>query len=101
MSLKVNMHMVAAAVKISACSMAMAVSMPIPVFWYKGCPLLLCPSHLPTVQDNPLQYEDCEEASSHDKLWKGKTGLFETNIERLHSFKVQTDKRHVICTLCV
>lgn len=88
MSLKVNMNMVAAALKIRTCFMAVALSMPVPVFWNKGCPLLLSPPHLLTIQDNPLQYEDCEEASSNDKLWKGKTGLFETNIERLSSFKV-------------
>lgn len=96
MSLKVNMHMVTAVLQIRARSRAVAVSMPTSVFWYEGCPLLLSPSHLPTVQNNPLQYEDCEEAGGHDKLWKGETGLFETDTERLTSFKVQTDKRQKI-----
>lgn len=70
------MDVVAAALQVRACSVA--VSMCVSVFWYEGCPLLPGPSHLPTVQDDPLQYENHEEASSHDELWKGETGLFET-----------------------
>lgn len=89
MSLKVNMDMVAAALQIRAC--AMAVSMPVPtsVVLYEGCPLLVRPCPLPTVQDKPLQYEDGEEAGSHDEFWEGKIALFETNTKRKSRIRTQ------------
>lgn len=89
-SLKVNMDMVTAALQVRARSMAVPV--PISVVRHKGFPLVMSPSHLPTVQDNPLQYEDCEEAGSYDELWKGETGLFETNIEKWISLQTLSDK---------
>lgn len=89
-SLKVNVDVVAAALQVGACSMAVPVS--ISVVRYEGRPLLLRCSHLPTVQNNPLQHEDHEEAGSHDELWKWETGLFETHMESLMSLQAQSDE---------
>lgn len=85
MSLKVHMNVVAAALWVRTC--AVAVAMAISSFWYEGGSLIMSCSHLLTVQNNPLQNEDCKEASSHDKLWKRETGLFETSKERLFNLK--------------
>ncbi len=98
-SLKVNMDVVAAALQVRACSMA--VSVPISVVRYKGRPLLPSRSHLPTIQDDPLHYEDHEEAGSHDELWKGETGLFETDMERFMSLQALNIQTDVISTLCI
>lgn len=78
MSLKVNMDMVAAALQIRACAMAVSIS----VVLYEGCPLLVRPCPLPTVQDKPLQYEDGEEAGSHDEFWEGEIALHLLRIQR-------------------
>lgn len=83
MSLKVHVNVVAAALQIRTCAVAMAVAVTISSFWYQCGSLVMSSSHLLEVQNNPLQYEDCKEASSHNKLWKRETGLFETSIERL------------------
>lgn len=86
MSLKVHVNMVATAFQVRARAVAVAVA--ISSFRYEGGSLVMSPSHLLKVQNNPLQDEDCKEASSHDKLWKRETGLFETTIKRLFRFKV-------------
>lgn len=75
-SLEVHVDMVAAAFQVRVWSPAVAV--PVSVFRYKGCSLLLSSSHLSAVHNNLLQNEDDEEAESHDKLWKGEAGLFKT-----------------------
>lgn len=87
MSLKVHMNVVAAALWVRTCAVAVAVAVAISSFWYEGGSLVMSCSHLLTVQNNPLQNEDCKEASSHDKLWKRETGLFETSGERLFNLK--------------
>lgn len=93
-SLEVDVDVLATALPIRTCSMSMSMSMSVSMtitiydFWYEGLPLLLRPSHLLIVQDNPLHNEDCEEAESHDKLWKRETGLFETNAEKVNQFRV-------------
>lgn len=76
-SLKVNMDMVSAALQVWARGCPMAMTIPVSIVLYKGRPLLLSPSRLPTVQDNPLQYEDHEEAGRHDELWKWEADLCE------------------------
>lgn len=81
MGLKVHVNVVAAALQVRTCAVAVAVT--ISSFWYQCGSLVMSSSHLLEVQNNPLQYEDCKEASSHNKLWKRETGLFETSIERL------------------
>lgn len=83
MSLKVHMNVMAAALWVRTCAVAVAIS----PFWYESGSLVMSCPHLLTVQNNPLQNEDCKEASSHDKLWKRETGLFETSIERLFQLK--------------
>lgn len=97
-SLEVDVDVLATALPIRTCSISMSMSMSISMsmsmsmtitiydFWYEGLPLLQRPSHLLIVQDNPLHNEDCEEAESHDKLWKRETGLFETNAEKVNQF---------------
>lgn len=91
-SLEVDVDVLATALPIKACAMSMSMSMSVTItiydFWYEGLPLLLRRSHLLIVQDNPLHNEDCEEAESHDKLWKRETGLFETNTEKVNQFRV-------------
>ena len=52
MSLKVNMDVVAAALQVSARSVAVAV--PVTVIHYEGGPLLLSPSRVLEGQDNLL-----------------------------------------------
>ena len=84
-SLKVHMDMMSAALQVRACSVAVTVAVAVSVVLYEGRPLLLSPSSVPTVQDNPLHYEDHEEADSHDELWERETGLFETDGERFIS----------------
>lgn len=95
-SLEVDVDVMATALLIRTCSMSMSMSMSLTItiydFWYEGLPLLRRPSHLLIVQDNPLHSEDCEEAESHDKLWKRETGLFETSAEKVNQFRVQADK---------
>lgn len=86
MSLKVHVNVVAAALQVRA--RAVAVTVTISSFRNEGGSLVLSSSHLLKVQNNPLQYEDCKEASSHDELWKRETGLFETTIKRLFHFKI-------------
>lgn len=86
MSLKVHVNVMAAVLQVRARAVAVAVA--IYSFRYEGSSLVMSSSHLLKVQNNPLQYEDCKEASSHDKLWKRETGLFETSIKRLFHFKV-------------
>lgn len=93
-SLEVDVDVLATALPIRTCSMPMPMSMSMTMtitiydFWYEGLPLFQRPSHLLIVQDNPLHDEDCEEAESHDKLWKRETGLFETNTEKVNQFRV-------------
>lgn len=95
-SLEVDMDVLTTALLIRTCSMSMPMSMSTSMsmtitiydFWYEGLPLFQRPSHLLIVQDNPLHDEDCEEAESHDKLWKRETGLFETNTEKVNQFRV-------------
>lgn len=79
MSLKVHVNVVAAALWVRTCAMAVAVA--VSSSWYEGGSLVMSCSHLLTVQNNPLQNEDCKEASSHDKLWKRETGLFDQHRE--------------------
>lgn len=103
-SLKVHMDMMAAALQIRTWSMAVSVS--ISVVLYEGRPLLLSPSSVPTVQDNPLQYEDHEEARGHDELWERETGLFETDGERLMSLRIsliksRIRKQRLLNTVCL
>lgn len=81
MSLKVHMNVVAAALQVRTCAVAVAVT--ISSFWYQCGSFVMSSSHLLEVQNNLFQDEDCKEASSHNKLWKRETGLFETSIERL------------------
>lgn len=78
MGLEVNVDVVAAALQISGCCWTVTVTMSVPAVWNKWCSLLMSPMQLPAVQDNPFHYEDCEEASSYDELWKREAGLFET-----------------------
>ncbi len=85
--LKVNMDVVAAALQLRARSMAVPVSVSISAVRYQWRPLILRTRHLSTVQDYPLQNEDCEEAGSYDELWKRETGLFQTDTERLISLQ--------------
>lgn len=88
------MDVVAAALQVSVRPMAvsMSVTVTVSVVRYQGRPLLLRPSHLPTVQDDPLKNEDHEEAGSHDELWKGEIGLVKTDREKLISLQAQFDK---------
>lgn len=87
MSLEVHVNVVAAALWVRTCAVAVAMTVAVSSFWYEGGSLVMSCSHLLKVENNPLQNEDCKEASSHDKLWKRETGLFETSIERLFSLK--------------
>lgn len=81
MSLEVHVNVVAAALQVRACAVAVAVA--VSSLCYERGPLLMSSPHLPTVENNPLQYEDCKEASSHDELWERETGLCVTSTDIL------------------
>lgn len=81
-SLEVDVQVVAAALQVRARPVA------VPGLWYERGILLPSRPHLPTVQNDPLQNEDGEEAGSHDELWQGEIALFQTHKETLISFNV-------------
>lgn len=82
------MDMVAAALQIWSHGGVVAVAVAIPVVLYKWGPLIRSPTILPTVQNDPLQYKDHEEAGSHDELRKGKVDLCDKNNEINHLIKI-------------
>lgn len=90
MGLKVHVDMVATALQIMGCGLAgprpisLFMPMPVAVGLYQGGPLFASLSCLPATQDESLNNEDSEEASSHDELWEGEAGLFEVDLERTH-----------------
>lgn len=85
-SLEVDMQVLATALQVRARPVAVPVAMG--GLWYERGNLLSSRPQLPTVQNDPLQNEDDEEAGSHDELWQGEIALFHTDRETLIGFNV-------------